>query len=148
MRTVNLIVVIDLIDHQQHLFRTAPQQVGNHHIQIGNSGGDFYHKNHDVAFIDSEQNLLADLLFEDILAAEGISAGIDDRKFTSVPVGSTVMTVARSARRVVDDRLAHAYQPVKQRALAYVRAPHYRYYAHINSESGFLRANLRASQRY
>ena len=131
VRGVYLVVVVDLVDHEDHFFRRAPKQVGHHHIQVGNPGRHLHEKQDYVGLLDRQHHLLADLGLENILSPHGIPAGVDYGKLAAAPVGRTVMPVARGARRIVDDRFAHPDQTVEKGALPDVGTTYYRYYTHM-----------------
>ena len=131
MRAVHQVIVVHLVDDENHFLRRAAQQIGHRHVQIGDPGRHFDQKQNHVGLLDGQHHLLADFLLENILSAQRVSARIDHRKLAAVPVGLAVMAVARRTGRIVHDRLAHADQAVEQRALADVRTAHDSYYTHL-----------------
>ena len=130
VRGVDQVVVIDLVADQQHFFRSAPQDVGHHLIEIRDARIDFDQEQDDVRLFDGEHHLTADVVFENVVRIDRIAAGVDHRKFTSVPVGFTVMAVACRACRRIDDGFALSDQAVEQCAFAHVRASYDRYKTH------------------
>ena len=131
VREVNLVVVVHLVADEQHLFRRAAQDVGHHHVEVGDTRRDLDQKEDDVCLVDGQQYLAADFVLEDVLRVDRIAARVDDRELLAVPVGAAVVAVARGAGRGVDDGLTLADEPVEKGAFADIGAAYYCYKTHI-----------------
>ena len=125
------IVGVDLVADQNHLLRGAAQDVGHEHVEVGDAGADLHKEEDHVGFVDGQQDLSADLVFEDILRVDGVAAGVDDREFAAVPVGFAVMAVAGGSGRGVDDGLTLTDQAVEEGAFSDVRTSDDCYEAHV-----------------
>ncbi len=124
---VQLVVVVDLVYDEQHFFARPTEQSRHHLVKVGDACAHFDQKQYHVGLVDGEYHLTADILLENVVATDRVSARVDYRKFATVPVGFTVMTVARGSRRGVDNGLPRPHQTIKQRALAHIRSSDYRY---------------------
>ena len=135
VRGVYLVVVVDLVADQDHLFRGAAQDVGHQHIEVGDAGSDLHEEQDDVGLVDGQQHLTADFILEDIFRIDGVPARVDHGEFFAVPVRFAVVAVAGGSGRRIDDRLPLAHEAVEEGAFADVRTAHDCYKAHILSFS-------------
>lgn len=131
VREVNLVVVVHLVADEQHLLRGAAQDVGHHHVEVGDARRHLDQKEDDIRLVDGQQHLAADFVLKDILRVDRIAARVDDRELLAVPVGAAVVAVARGTGRGVDDGLALADEPVEEGAFADVGTAYYCYKTHI-----------------
>ena len=122
MRLVDKIVVVDLVTHHDNLLARTTQYVGHHHIEIRNARLDLNHKENQVGLVDSEHNLTADIILENIVGIDGITARVDNRELLAVPVGLAVVAVASGASCLVNDGLTVANQAVEQSRFAHIGA--------------------------
>ncbi len=120
VRGVDLVVVIDLVAHEQHLFRAAPQHVCHHHVEVGDSRGDLDQEEDHVGLLDGQDDLTADFVLEYVFRIDGVTARVDDRELLSVPVRFAVVAVACGAGRGVHDCLSPSDQTVEERTFAHV----------------------------
>ncbi len=122
MRGVDLVVVVHLVaDQHDGLFRAA-QHVGHHHVEIGDAGRHLNQKEDHVGLFDGEHHLAADLVLEYIVRIDGVTAGVDDREFPTVPIRFSVVTVAGGSGRGVYDGFSLSHQPVEERTFTHVGA--------------------------
>ena len=105
---------VALVDHQQHLFVTATQHVGNVFIHRGQTLFSIDQEEDDIGLVDGQRHLLADFHFESVVAAHDITARINDGEVFPVPVGMTVLTVAGDARGFVDNGFAFLDEAVEE----------------------------------
>ena len=131
VRGVDLVVVVHFVADEDHLFRGAAQDIGHQLVEVGDAGRNLHQKEDHVGLVDGQQYLTADFVFENILRIDGVAAGVDHRKFLSVPVRFAVVAVAGGAGRRIDDGLPLAHQTVEEGAFADVRTAHDCYKAHI-----------------
>ena len=130
VRRVYLVVVVDLVADEDHLFRCAAQEVGHQHVEVGDAGLDFDQEEDHVSFVDRQQYLAADFVLEDIFRIDSVAARVYHGKFSAVPVGLTVMAVAGGSGRGIDDGLSLADQTVEEGAFADIRTAHDCYETH------------------
>ena len=122
-----LVVVIDLVHNQNHLLGGAAQNVGHHHIEVGNAGRDLDHKQNHIGLVDSQHHLTTNLVFEDVVRSDRVTTRIDHRELTTVPIRATIVAVAGCSGSTIDDRLAHTDQTVEEGTFAHVGASYYCY---------------------
>ena len=127
---VHLVAGIHLVDSQDHGLAATAQDVGNLFVVVGDAGSSLDHEEHQIALLDGNQHLLADLALEHIFAVRSETARIDHRELVAAPFAFAVMAVARHARRFIDDGLADAHQPVEQSRFAHIRASYDSYKIH------------------
>ncbi len=135
VRGVDLVVVVNLVADEDHLFRRAAQDVGHQHVEVRDSGAYLHEEEDHVGLVDGQHHLTADFVFEDVVGIDGVAARVDDGKLLAVPVGLAVMAVAGGSGRRVDDGLPFAHEAVEEGAFADVRTAHDCYKAHILSFS-------------
>src|SRR5690606_23648223 len=107
--------MVYLIDHHEYRLFTAAQHIGNGIIQIGNTGGDIYHKEDNRGLFNGNHHLLADSRSKHIIRTVHVAARVDYRKGVTRPFALAVMPVARYAAEIVDYRPPAFCQPVVQR---------------------------------
>ena len=132
VRGVYLVVVVDLVADEDHLFRSAAQDVGHQHVEVGDAGLDLHEEQNDIGLVDGQQHLTADFVLEDVLRVDGVSARVDHGEFLAVPVRFTVVAVTGGSGRRIDDRLPFAHETVEEGAFADVRTANDCYKAHIS----------------
>ena len=121
----------DLVADEDHLLRGAAQDVGHECVEVGDARRHLHQKEDHVGLVDGQHHLPADVVFEDIVRIDRVSARVDHGKFLAVPIGFAVMAVARRAGRGVHDGLTLSHQTVEKGAFAHVGAADYRYQIHI-----------------
>ena len=131
VRRIDLVVVIDFVTDEDHLFRGAAQNVCHHHVEVGDAGPDLHEEEDHVGLVDGQQHLTADFVFEDVLRIDGVPAGVDHGELFAVPVRFAVVAVAGGSGRRIDDRLPLAHEAVEEGAFADVRTANDCYKAHI-----------------
>ena len=78
----------------------------------------------------TQEDLAADLVFENILRVDGVSSGVDYGEFAAVPVGFSVMAVSGRTGRRIDDGLSFTDEAVEEGAFSDVGASDDCYEAH------------------
>ena len=130
VRGVDLIVVVDFVADQDDLLRGAAQDVGHERVEVGDARRHLHQKEDHVRLVDGEHHLPADVVFENIVRIDRITARVDHGKLLAVPIGFAVMAVAGRAGRGVHDGLTLSHQTVEECAFAHVGATDYRYQTH------------------
>ena len=122
VREIYQIVVVDLVADDNHRLSRAAQHIGHHHVQIGDSGTDLDHEEYKVGFVYGQHHLTAYILFEEVVAVDGISTRVYYRELLSVPVGFAVVAVARGSGRGIHNGLTLSDQTVEESRFAHVGA--------------------------
>ena len=96
-------------------------------VEVGDAVHGVDDEEDDVGLLDGQLDLLVDLAFEDVLAVDHPAAGVDNRKFASLPVHLAVLAVAGGAGGFVDNGRAAFGEAVEEGRLTHVGATYYGY---------------------
>ena len=127
VRIVHLLARIDLVHAQDDGFLGTAQEVRDLRVIIGDAGLRLAHEQDHVGLFHGNDHLAADGVLEDIVRIGRITAGVHHRELGAAPLALAVMAVSGHARGLVDNCLAHAYEPVEKGGFADIRPAHDRY---------------------
>ena len=122
---VNLVVVVGLVGDENNGELCAAQNCCHILVPVGQSSLYIDEEEHEVGLFCSHDYLLADGIFEDVIALNHPSTGVYNRKLASVPLAFAILAVACSAGCVANDSLTCLGQAVEQCRLAHIGASHY-----------------------
>ena len=116
------LVVVGLVDRDDHRRRGRAQEVGRLLVGRGHAADGIDHEHDDVGLTDGQAGLLLDVRLDRVVRIDLEAAGVDDDESPAVPLGVAVQPVTGRPGTVLDDRRARTEDPVEERALADVRA--------------------------
>ena len=125
---VHLLRVVHFVHDQEDGFGLAAEHVGDVLVHGGEPLAGVDEEEDGVGLVDGEGDLPAYFLFELVVAAHDVSAGVDDGEVFAVPVGVAVLAVARDAGDGVDDGVACLCEAVEEGGFADIGAADDGYY--------------------
>ena len=120
--SVEVFAVVGLVGYEHHGQLGSAQYLCHVLVEIGEAVLNVHQKQHKVGFLSGHDDLLANLLFEDVVAIDDPSASINYRELPAVPFTLAILAVTGSASLVAHNGATAVRQSVKQGGLADIRA--------------------------
>ena len=93
---------VDHVADGNHLCGGWAEDGSQEQVEVCDSGADLDEEEDHVGLVDGQEDLAADLVFENILRVDGVSSGADYGEFASVSVGFSVMAASGRFGRLRD----------------------------------------------
>ncbi len=119
-----LLFGIDFVDREEERLAGADQLAGQFNIGGRHFGAAVHHHDDCVGLLESDFRLAENFRRDEVFVLGEDAARIHDAQVASAPFRLAVKAVARDAGLIANNGAARAYQPVEQRGLADIGAPH------------------------
>ena len=139
--------VVDLVGQHQDRLITAPEELRDPGVLLGDAGRHVGDEQHDVGLVHGPLALTAHLLVEHGAAGHP-TAGVDEAELGPLPLGVDLLAVAGDARLLLDDRGPVADDAVQQGGLAHVGAAHDGDHGQLGHGGSLLRLRARPAGRH
>ncbi len=114
-----------LVDDEPDFAACFAQLAADDPVLVRQAGARIHHEQHGVGLVHRLARLPRHLVVNAVLRHRLETAGVDHQIRLVADAAVTVMAVARNARRIGDDGVARAREPVEQRRLADIRPADY-----------------------
>ena len=110
---VEVLAIVCLVSYQDDRELGTAENLSHVHVQVGQSVLDVHQEQYQVGFLSSDNDLLTNLLFEDIVTVNHPAPCVYHRELTTVPLALAILAVTGGTCLVAHDGTTGIGQSVK-----------------------------------